>query len=262
MAKAIPPSAVLPPTNDKLPPEAPTVAVVVSLNMPGMTDEVAELMTRFTRVAIQELNDCGARVVLVDSSAERLPDASVADECDGVLILGGGDVDSELYGVEGPVRREWGVDRAADDFSIDIIRSTIARDAPMLCVCRGSQLLNVSLGGDLIPDIDNFEPHRGGKGDPMFKDESINLVPGSKVHEILGRDRLTVRSGHHQAVRTVAPGLTVAALADDGIVEGTELPSARWVVGLQWHPEDDDGSPEDRRRIFSAFVNEVATAKD
>ncbi len=261
MAKAIPPSAVLPPTNDKLPPEAPTVAVVVSLNMPGMTDEVAELMTRFTRVAIQELNDCGARVVLVDSSAERLPDASVADACDGVLILGGGDVDSELYGVEGPVRREWGVDRAADDFSIDIIRSTIARDAPMLCVCRGSQLLNVSLGGDLIPDIDNFEPHRGGKGDPMFKDESINLVPGSKVHEILGRDRVTVRSGHHQAVRTVAPGLTVAALADDGIVEGTELTSARWVLGLQWHPEDDDGSAEDRRKIFSAFVREVSAAR-
>lgn len=95
----------------------------------------------------------------------------------------------------------------------------------------------------------------------MFKDESINLVPGSKVHTILGRDRVTVRSGHHQAVRTVAPGLTVAALADDGIVEGTELTSARWVLGLQWHPEDDDGSAEDRRKIFSAFVREVSAAR-
>ena len=257
MSVYIAPEQVLPAGNDSMPADAPTVAVVVSLNIPGMTDEVAELVERFTRVALQELNDVGARVVLLDSSRPDLSDAHRADECDGVLLLGGGDVDSTLYGHDEPVNREWGVDRAADDYGIDIITSTINRDAPLLAICRGSQLLNVALGGDLVPDIEEYDLHRGGGGDPMFKDETVTLVPGSKVHDILGRDRVTVRSGHHQAVRRVADSLVVTARADDGIVEGTELPTARWVVGVQWHPEDDNGSASDRRRFFEAFVDEL-----
>lgn len=251
----------MPASNDSMPADAPTVAVVASLNIPGMTAEVAGLVERFTRVALQELNDAGARVVLLDSSRDDLSDAAIADSCDGVLFLGGGDVDSTLYDHHEPVNREYGVDRAADEYGIDIIRSTIDRDAPLLCICRGSQLLNVALGGDLIPDIEEHELHRGGDGTPMFKDETISLIPGSKVHAILGRDRVTVRSGHHQAVRRVADSLVVTARADDGIVEGTELPTARFVVGIQWHPEDDDGSENDRRMMFGAFVDELRAAR-
>lgn len=252
---------VMPAGNDSMPADAPTVAVVASLNIPGMNAEVATLIERFTRVALQELNDAGARVVFMDSSRDDLSDAVLADSCDGVLFLGGGDVDSSLYDHLERVNREYGVDRAADEYSIDIIRSTIDRDAPLLCICRGSQLLNVALGGDLIPDIEEHELHRGGDGTPMFKDETISLIPGSRVHAILGRERVTVRSGHHQAVRRVAESLVVTARADDGIVEGTELPGARFVVGIQWHPEDDDGSESDRRTLFRAFVDEVRSAR-
>lgn len=248
---------VMPASNAGMPDDAPTVAVVVSLNIPGMNAEVAGLVERFTRVALQELNDAGAKVVVLDSSRPELVDSHLADECDGVLFLGGGDVDSTLYDHYEPVNREYGVDRAADEYSIDIIKSTIDRDAPLLCICRGSQLLNVALGGDLIPDIEEHELHRGGDGTPMFKDETISLVPGSKVHQILGRERVTVRSGHHQAVRRVAESLVVTARADDGIVEGTELPGAKFVVGIQWHPEDDDGSENDRRTMFAAFVDQL-----
>ena len=261
MTRVISADEVLPASNDSLPADAPTVSVVVSLNIPGMTDEVVGLVIRFTRVALQELNDIGARIVLMDSSRESLTDADLADRCDGVLFLGGGDVDATIYGHTETVPHEYGVDRAADDYSIDIINSTIGRDAPLLCICRGSQLLNVALGGDLIPDIEEYDLHRGGAGDPMFKDEPVNLTPGSKIHHILGRDRISVRSGHHQAVRAVADRLVVTARADDGIVEGTEMPSARWVVGVQWHPEDDDGSASDRRALFTAFVDEVRRAK-
>ena len=261
MTVTLSPEQVMPAGNATMPADAPTVAVVASLNIPGMNAEVAGLVERFTRVALQELNDAGARVVLLDSSRDDLTDARVADSCDGVLFLGGGDVDSTLYDHHEPVNREYGVDRAADEYSIDIIRSTIDRDAPLLCICRGSQLLNVALGGDLIPDIEEHELHRGGDGTPMFKDETISLVPGSKVHTILGRDRVTVRSGHHQAVRRVADPLVVTARADDGIVEGTELPSARFVVGIQWHPEDDHGSESDRRTMFRSFVDEIRAAR-
>ncbi len=261
MAHHITPADVLPATNDSMPADAPTVAVVVSLNIPEMTDEVAGLVVRFTRVALKEINDVGARIVLMDSSRGDLSDADIADRCDGVLFLGGGDVDATIYGHTEPVNHEYGVSREADEYCIDIIKSTIDRDAPMLCICRGSQLLNVALGGDLIPDIEEYALHRGGAGDPMFKDENVTLQPGSKIREILGRDTVAVRSGHHQAVLRVADGLVVSARADDGVVEGTELPNARWVVGVQWHPEDDDGSASDRRKLFQSFVDEVKLAR-
>ena len=255
------PEDVLPANNENLPADAPVVAVVASLNIPGASSEVNSLIRRFTRVALAELTAAGARVVLLDPSLGELPDPALADAADGVLFLGGGDVDATLYGFTGTVPREYGVDRRADEYSIDIIRATIERDAPLLCICRGSQLLNVALGGDLIPDIENFHPHRGGAGEPMFKDETIVLEPESRVHQILGRDRIVARSGHHQAVNRVADSLVVTARGEDGIVEGTEKPDARWVVGIQWHPEDDDGDADDRRAIFSGFVDEVRRAR-
>lgn len=261
MSRPITVSDVMPDSNATLPDDAPTVAVVVSLNIPQMTDEVAGLVARFTRVALTELNDVGARVVLLDASKSPLDPVSIADSADGVLFLGGGDVDATIYGHTEPVNHEYGVDRAADDYSIEIIHSTIERDAPLLCICRGSQLLNVALGGDLIPDIENYHPHRGGSGDPMFKDEQVILEPGSAIHQILGLDRLAVRSGHHQAVNRLGAGLVVSARAEDGIIEGTELPSATWVVGVQWHPEDDDGSASDRRALFTVFVDQTRRAR-
>lgn len=261
MAHHITPADVMPDGNAAMPDDSPTVAVVVSLNIPDMTDEVAGLVARFTRVALTELNTVGAKVLILDASKSPLDDAAIADTADGIVFLGGGDVDATIYGHIEPVNHEYGVDRAADDYSIDIIKSTIARDAPMLCICRGAQLLNVALGGDLIPDIENYHPHRGGSGDPMFKDETVILEPGSKIHSILGRDRLAVRAGHHQAVNRVGEGLTVTARAEDGIVEGTELSSATWIVGVQWHPEDDDGSAEDRRNLFSSFVEHARAAR-
>ena len=261
MAHNITPDDVMPESNASMPADAPTVAVVVSLNIPQMTDEVAGLVARFTKVALTELNDVGARVILLDSSKAPLDAASLADAADGVMFLGGGDVDATIYGHTEPVSHEYGVDRAADDYCIDIIRATVDRDAPLLCICRGAQLLNVALGGDLIPDIENYHPHRGGSGDPMFKDEPVILEQGSKIRAILGRDRIAVRSGHHQAVNRVADGLVVSARAEDGIVEGTEMPSATWVVGVQWHPEDDDGSASDRRALFSAFVDQTRLAR-
>lgn len=261
MVRTISPDDVMPEGNASMPIDAPTVAVVVSLNIPQMTDEIAGLVARFTKVALTELNDVGARVVIVDSSKSPLDPAELANTADGVVFLGGGDVDATIYGHTEPVSHEYGVDRAADDFSIEIIKATVNRDAPLLCICRGSQLLNVALGGDLIPDIENYHPHRGGSGDPMFKDEPVILEPGSKIHSILGRERIEVRSGHHQAVNRVADGLVVSARAEDGIIEGIEMPSATWVVGVQWHPEDDDGSASDRRALFQTFVDQTRLAR-
>lgn len=260
-SRKVTPEDVMPAGIADLPADAPTIAVVVSLNFPDMTDEINELVIRFTSTALTTLTRAGARSILVDSSAAELPDPAVVNSADGVLFLGGGDVDPGLYGVTGPVPHLYGVDRAADVYSIDLITDTIARDAPLFAICRGSQLLNFALGGTLIPDLDPWELHRGGPGKPMFLDEPVSLVEGAKIREVLGRDRILVRSGHHQAVGEVAPDLTATAVADDGIVEGTEHRTARWVVGVQWHPEDSDGSAEDREALFREFVRQVTISR-
>lgn len=260
--RRVQPGDVAPTGTGDLPADAPTVAVVVSLNFPDMDEEISELVVRFTASALQALTDAGARVVLVDSSASPLPPAETVHGADGVLFLGGGDVDPTLYGLTGPVENLYGVDRAADEFCIDLIRTAVEKDDPVLAICRGSQLLNFALGGTLIPDLQSWELHRGGPGAPLFLDEQVTITPGSKLRDILQRDRVTVRSGHHQAVGTVAPSLRIVASADDGIVEATEHAEASWVIGVQWHPEDTDGNAADRSRLIGAFVDHIVATRD
>ncbi len=260
-ARRVLPGDVAPTGTDELPAEAPTVAVVVSLNFPDMTDEISEIVVRFTKTALQTLVDVGVRVVLVDSSASPLPPARLVHEADGVLFLGGGDVDPALCGVTGPVRNLYGVDRAADEYCIDLIRTSVERDDPVLAICRGFQLLNFALGGTLIPDLEPWELHRGGLGMPLFLDENVTIAPGTKLRDILQRDRVTVRSGHHQALGTVATSLRIAASADDGIIEATEHVEASWVIGVQWHPEDTAGNATDRSRLIGAFVDHITAIR-
>ncbi|EMQ97889.1 gamma-glutamyl-gamma-aminobutyrate hydrolase family protein [Paeniglutamicibacter gangotriensis] len=245
---------IIPEGFESLSPEAPLVAVVVSLTFPGMTGESYEIMRDFTRSAFDQLLENGARAILIDSSAASPHSAIAAGEADAVLFLGGGDVDGALYGLRGPIPKAYGVDRKADEFCIDMIHRTLGKDQPLLAICRGSQLFNVALGGTLVPDIVPSALHQGQAGQPMFLDESVTLAGGSKIRAILGSERVTVRSGHHQAVDKVAPGLVVSAVADDGIIEGVEHPGYTWAVAVQWHPEDRDGSDEDRRAIFGALV--------
>ncbi|MFL4472778.1 gamma-glutamyl-gamma-aminobutyrate hydrolase family protein [Paeniglutamicibacter sp. MACA_103] len=249
---------VIPEGFDLLPPDAPLVAVVVSLTFPGMVGESYRIMRDFTRSAFDQLLEDGARAVLIDSSTADPQAAFAAEEADAVLFLGGGDVDGALYGLQGPIPKAYGVDRTADEFCIAMIHRTLEKDQPLLAICRGSQLFNVALGGTLVPDIVPSALHQGQPGKPMFLNERVTLAEGSKIHGILGHERVTVRSGHHQAVDRVAPDLVVSAVADDGIVEGTEHPGRTWAVAVQWHPEDRDGSAEDRRAIFGALVEQAA----
>jgi putative glutamine amidotransferase len=229
----------------------PRVNVLVSLNFPDMNDHVADLVRRFTRVALEELAELGFDWKLVDTSAPLPPVHEVLD-ADALLVLGGGDVDSELYGVPGPVLNEYGVDPEADLFSMDAIRAAVAADLPVLAVCRGSQLLNLAFGGSLVPDLDPWHLHKGDYASGLFIDEHVTVQEGTRLAAILGQREWIVRSGHHQAVGDVAPELRLAAVADDGVVEGVEHPTA-WAIGVQWHPEDDDGHGHDRVLLWTAL---------
>jgi len=234
----------------------PRVAVLGSLNIPGQNEHVAELVRRFTRTVLQEIEDAGGDWTLVDTSAP-LPVVDHVLAAEAVVILGGGDVDSECYGVAGPAPHEWGVDADADEFCIDVIRRAVATEVPVLGICRGAQLLNVAFGGTLVPDIAVWALHHGPHDTGLMIDERVNVVPATRLAEILETSSLTVRSGHHQAVAEVAPELRLAAFADDGVVEAVEHPVA-WAVGVQWHPEDDDGHGDDRRALIAALLSQAA----
>jgi putative glutamine amidotransferase len=236
---------------------APRIAVVVSLTFPGMGEEARSIMEVFTRTAFQELVDQGAEPFLVDSAVQDPADAARVAAAEAVLFLGGGDVDASLYGHEGPVPHEYGVDPAADRFCLGLVRQSVEADQPVLAVCRGSQLLNVALGGTLVPDIVPSDLHKGAPGEPLFLDEEVLLAEGSRIAGIYGRSRAVVRSGHHQAVGLVAPPLRVTARAHDGVVEATEHPGRTWVVATQWHPEDPAGPAADRHALFGAFVDQA-----
>jgi len=228
------------------------ICVIGSLNFPGIGAEDIGLVKRFTRTALTTLVELGASFELWDST-EELENASGTGQFDGLLMLGGGDIDGTCYGVTIPNPTAYGVDARADRDAFTAIAAAETADIPVFGICRGVQLLNVARGGTIVPDIVDFALHHGAPGDPVFVDEPIDITPGTRLAAILGSDRVIGRNGHHQAVDRVGAGLVVAARALDGIVESIEDPE-RWYLGVQWHPEDEDGSHADRMRLFSAFV--------
>ena len=240
------------------PSSGPRIAVLCSLNFPDMTDDVADLIRTLTRTALQTLASLGASWELLDTTTP-LPDPEITAACDGLLVLGGGDIDGTVAGHTGPAANSYGVDRRADEDSLAAIRAAVGADRPVLGLCRGAQLVNVAFGGTIVPDLADFVLHRGGPGEPLFVDEPVTVLGGTRLAQLLGEGTLVGRTGHHQAVDRVAADLRVAARALDGVVEGVEHPD-RWVVGVQWHPEDPAGSAKDRRKLFGGFLQACAAA--
>src|SRR5699024_8551772 len=142
----------------------------------------------------------------------------------------------------------------ADAFCIASLQEAVKADFPLLAICRGSQLLNVAMGGSIIQHIDDHRAVLDDSGNIGFLDEHIRIEPGSKVAEMLGRTTAVVRGAHHQAVDELGENLQAVAFAQDGTVEATEHTGKTWVVGLQWHPEEADAQATDRDEIFKTLV--------
>jgi gamma-glutamyl-gamma-aminobutyrate hydrolase PuuD len=171
---------------------------------------------------------------------------------DGLVFTGGSDIDPELYRAEAHAETN-GIVRERDDFELALMRAALERDLPVLAICRGSQVLNVARGGDLeqhVPDRVGTDVHKRVPG--VFADHDVEVIGGTRLSSLLG-DRHDVKSHHHQGFGDVGDGLQVAARAPDGTVEALEDPSARFTVGVLWHPE----AGEDRA-LFEALVAEAA----
>jgi putative glutamine amidotransferase len=183
--------------------------------------------------------------------------ANALDGVDGLLLTGGDDVDPALYG-EAPHPTCDVSEPGRDAFEIDLVRRALAADLPVLAICRGLQVLNVALGGSLIQDIPS-EPgpvlQHDVAASPTTLAHAIAVAPGSRLAALVGPDETrAVNSRHHQSVRAIGQGLVVTATSPDGIVEGAEVPAARFCVGVQWHPENFHGTGE-FDKLFEGFVN-------
>ncbi len=189
--------------------------------------------------------------------------AEVVKELDGLLLIGGVDVDPSFFGEKAHAKLG-DVDTLRDVNELKLIRLATNRNIPVLGVCRGCQMLNVALGGSLIQDIpsqvsDHSITHRVTAGDQRI--HAISIAEGSTLHRILGKTSLEVNSAHHQAVKAVAPEAHVDATSADGVIEAIDFYPLHRVLGVQWHPEGFRGQDEDMNKIFDFFIGEASLFK-
>jgi len=210
----------------------------------GVWDEPADLLPAAYAHAIDA---AGGLPVLLPPVAAEFADTAL-DGVHGLLLAGGADVAPERYNAPrdektGPARND------RDEWEIALAHAALARDLPVLAVCRGMQVLNVALGGDLIqhlPDEVGTDVHCPVVGE--HGRHSVEVAEGTTLAAIIG-GRADIATYHHQAIRTLGAGLTATAWAADAVIEAVQLAGHTWVHGVQWHPEAHEG-----QALFAAFV--------
>lgn len=180
------------------------------------------------------------------------------DRVEALVLSGGADIDPAHYG-EDPHPMIGQLHPERDVFELALCREAIRRDMPTLAICRGHQLLNVASGGTLFQDIAS-QVRAAAVHDPdterWERCHEVEVLPGTRLREILGEERVAVNSFHHQAVKELGRGLVLSARGcDDGVVEGMEMPDRRFMIGVQWHPESFWDQPRGFQPLFRALVD-------
>jgi putative glutamine amidotransferase len=212
----------------------------------GWTEPAAFIPLAYVRA----VERAGGRPLLVPPNEGAIEET--LDILDGVVFSGGGDLDPQTYGAEAhPETMQ--VNPARDQAELALLEAALARDMPVLAVCRGSQVLNVARGGDLVqhlPEEVGHDRHR--HTEPMMADHDVTVNADSRLGSILG-ERAPVKSSHHQGFGRLGVGLREAAWAEDGTIEALEDPGHRFAVGVLWHPEEGEDFA-----LFQALVEEAA----
>jgi putative glutamine amidotransferase len=207
--------------------------------------------------AAAALRDADAEVVFIDAARATDDPGELAAAFDGVLVLGGADVDPAFYGQEPESGKLYGVDPRADAFELGLTNAAIDAGKPFLGICRGMQVLNVARGGTLIQHLGDDTMHSVSDVNAAMIEHPVLLRRGTLVGDLYDTAELDIRSGHHQAVGELGEGLRVSADATDGTIEAVEAPDG-WVLGVQWHPEDPIADPAQLATLMTAFAAECA----
>jgi putative glutamine amidotransferase len=213
---------------------------------------------------VAALDRAGAEVRVLNPDVEA--PSGALDDCDGVLLTGGVDVDPREYG-DADRHPTVDVDPRRDAYELALARLALARDLPIFAICRGVQVLNVAGGGTLIQDLPTARPSSIEHSLPRPKNalaHAIRVTPGTCLSVLLqpSADRpVAVNSRHHQSIKDPAPGFVVSAIAPDGVIEAIERPGARFCLGVQWHPENFWETGE-FRALFQGFVDAARGAEE
>jgi putative glutamine amidotransferase len=212
------------------------------------------------------IDAAGCLPVLIPAIGSRVDVCVLLDRLDGLLLTGSpSNVHPSHYGAE-PSHSEILHDPERDATTLPLIREAIRRDLPILAICRGIQELNVALGGTLhqrvheVPGRFNHRSRRDSPDGPYGPAHSVNLTAGGLLTFLAGASEVMVNSLHSQGIDCPAPRLRVEAVAPDGQIEAVSLPDARFVVGVQWHPEYKALSNPFSSALFSAFAEACGAA--
>ena len=221
----------------------------------GITTYGRDERNHFTLPAeyVEAVDRAGGIPVLVAPGSRDV--GELLSRLDGVILAGGGDLDPALYG-GAPHETVYHVDRERDESELALAREVVASGKPTLGICRGTQLLNVVLGGTLhvhVPDVFGESVlHRLPPRAPT--PHAVEVEADSRLAAILGATSFEAASWHHQALCDVAAGFRVVARAPDGVLEAVEIPDHAWCIAVQWHPELTARDDPTQQRLFDALV--------
>jgi putative glutamine amidotransferase len=238
----------------------PTLAIVeVTRSRPDRPAYHAKVQTLNATVA--DAGTDGGWTVVRLAAADLDPAAllDLTDSADALVIVGGEDIDPRFYGADAGYEGETVHYSDADEGQIALVQRAAGRGTPLLGICRGLQIINVALGGDIVQHLDDgIHRNAGVPIDQSLSTHDVHLLATSELAAALGDTRISVQSAHHQSVGRLGAGLLPVATAPDGLVEAVEHRDVP-IVGVQWHPEA-PGSPAAQLPLLLASLFRAATA--
>ncbi len=225
---------------------------------------------------IDAVNEFGGNPYVIGSLERTVPEHLIAipeylKNIDGLLLPGGGDINPCIYFQERDKFMDWNgteiemevnneVSRSRDALELRLCQEALKTDIPVFGICRGIQVMNVAMGGNLYQhtplQVQNPLPHK----DVETGDDTQHIIEidsNSRLREIVGTNHDLVNSSHHQSVDLIANEFVITARSEDGVIEAIENPSKRFVIGVQYHPErmrENEKFLEHRRKLFEAFI--------
>ncbi len=205
---------------------------------------------------LEGIREAGGTPVIFPLTEDREELEQLCSLCNGFLITGGQDVDPAIYR-ETPIPQMGEICTVLDQMERQVLEYVIKEDKAVLGICRGIQYLNAMLGGSLYQDLNVQHPSKTEHHmEPPYGRviHQVQIIDGTPLHQLLQVTELGVNSYHHQAVKTLAPLLTVMAESEDGLVEAVYMPEKNYVWAVQWHPELSYQTDKYSRKIFESFV--------
>lgn len=185
------------------------------------------------------------------------------EDCDGIVLTGGVDIHPEFYenarlqfpNGDGVFNKE------RDEFEMHVFETALNFKKPILGICRGLQLINVALGGDLIQDLEEAGKNNHRRMNDKDDEHEVAIVKGSLLHSIVNLETGNVNGAHHQAIGKLSDELIVSATSPDGVIEAIEWKDKEdesWMLGVQWHPERMAAGELLSAKVRETFINEVS----